>query len=166
MVSFIRKILEGKNGEGPESERDRQQKKHVAAGVLLLEAAHSDNQCSDDEAAHIVKTLKDKFGLPDNCVAELLELARRGQAQAVDLWQFTNLINQQFSPAAKIAIMEDVWRIILLDGQLDKHEDHYAHKLANLLRLSQKQLITAKLAARGQISASYGLAIPAGGGTS
>ena len=61
-------------------------------------------------------------------------------------------ISEHFSMEEKLAVMEDVWRIILLDGQLEKHEDHYAHKLANLLRLSHKQMIGSKLKAREQIA--------------
>ena len=152
MFGVIRSIIEGKTHKGKESLEDQEQKKHVAAGVLLLEAAHIDNECTQEEMEHIVSTLKDKFDLSDNCVADLLELAHDGRDQAVDLWQFTNYINQHFSTAEKLAVMEDVWRIILLDGQLEKHEDHYAHKLANLLRLSHKQMIDAKLRARAQIA--------------
>ncbi len=48
--------------------------------------------------------------------------------------------------------MESVWRIILLDDHLEAHEDHFVHKLANLLRLSHSELIEAKLRARKQLS--------------
>lgn len=148
MFGVIRKIIEGK---GKETRADHEQKKHVAAGVLLLEAAHIDNDCTEAEMEHIVATLRDKFALSDRCVADLLELAHDGRQQCVDLWQFTNHINQHFSMAEKLAVMEDVWRIILLDGQLEKHEDQYAHKLANLLRLSHEEMIAAKLKARVQV---------------
>ena len=151
MFAVIRNILEGKSDKGKESQEDMEQKKHVAAGVLLLEAAHIDNECTAEEMEHIVATLRDKFNLSDSCVADLLELAHDGRKQAVDLWQFTNHINQHFSVAEKLEVMEDVWRIILLDGHLEKHEDHYAHKLANLLRLGHKQMIDAKLKAREQV---------------
>ena len=151
MFAVIRNILEGKSDKGMESQENQEQKKHVAAGVLLLEAAHIDNECTEEEMAHIVETLRDKFNLSDSCVADLLELAHDGRKEAVDLWQFTNHINQHFSLAEKLEVMEDVWRIILIDGQLEKHEDHYAHKLANLLRLGHKQMIDAKLKAREQV---------------
>lgn len=35
---------------------------------------------------------------------------------------------------------------------LEAHEDHFAHKLANLLRLNHNELIDAKLRARKQLS--------------
>ena len=120
--------------------------------MVLLEAAHADNECSDGELQHIVTTLKDKFKLPDNCVDELLDLARVDREQSVDLWQFTRHINQHFSTDEKLEVMEDVWRIILLDGKLDIQEDQYAHKLANLFHLSHSQLIDAKLKAREQLA--------------
>ncbi|MHB8810901.1 MAG: tellurite resistance TerB family protein [Desulfobulbaceae bacterium] len=152
MFGVIRKIIEGgKSGKGRGSREDQERKKHIAAGVLLLEAAHVDNECSEEEMEHIVATLKDRFSLPADCVDDLLDLAHADRAQSVDLWQFTSYINRHFSPEEKRAVMEDVWRIILLDGKLDKHEDHYAHKLADLLHLTHEQMIAAKLKAREQV---------------
>lgn len=152
MFSVIRNIIAGKGGKGSQGPAEQAQKKHVAAGVLLLEAAHIDNHCSTAELEHIVATLKERFALSEQCVADLLEMAHCGRQQAVDLWEFTNYVNQHFSLAEKVAVMEDVWRIILLDDQLDKHEDQYAHKLANLLRLSHEEMIEAKLKARAQVA--------------
>jgi uncharacterized tellurite resistance protein B-like protein len=152
MFSVIRNIIEGRGGKGKESRADLEQKKHVAAGVLLLEAAHIDDDCTEEEMEHVVATLRDKFALSDEYVADLLRLAHAGREQSVDLWEFTNHINRHFSKVEKLAVMEDVWRIILLDGQLEKHEDHYAHKLANLLRLSHEEMISAKLKAREQVA--------------
>lgn len=152
MFAVIRNIIEGKSVKGKESQEDQEQKKHVAAGVLLLEAAHIDNECTEEEMEHIVSTLKDKFNLTDNCVADLLELAHDSREQAPDLWEFSNHMNQHFSELEKIAVMEDVWRIIFMDGQLEMHEEHYARKLAKLLRLSHKQMIDAKLTAREQVA--------------
>lgn len=147
MFDVIRKIIEGR-----ESREDRERKKHIAAGVLLLEAAHVDNECSEEELEHVVATLKDRFDLPADCIGDLLDLARTDRKQSVDLWQFTSYINRYFSPEEKRSVMEDVWRIILLDGKLDKHEDYYAHKLANLLHLTHEQMIAAKLKAREQVA--------------
>jgi len=151
MFATIRNIIEGKNGKGGDAGGDWERKKQVAAGVLLLEAAHVDNDFSKEEQAHIVSTLREKFALADDHVAELLKLAEADREESVDLWQFTNLVNRQFSAEEKLMVMEDVWRIILLDGKLEEHEDQYAHKLANLLRLSHEQLIAAKLKARKSI---------------
>jgi len=65
--------------------------------------------------------------------------------RSIDLWKFTNRINQKYSMEEKIRVVETVWDVVYADGKLDKHENYLVHKLANLLHLSHKQLIDAKL---------------------
>lgn len=150
MFGVLKNIIEGR--KGGKDQEDLEQKKQVAAGVLLLEAAHADNDCSKEEVEQIVATLKQRFTLSESCVNELLDLARIDREQAVDLWQFTTRINHLFTPEEKREVMEDVWRIVLLDGKLDKYEDYYAHKLADLLHLTPDQMIAAKTKAREQLA--------------
>lgn len=150
MLSLIRKIISAapaKSAVAPATANEDQTR--LAACVLLLEAAHSDDECTKQEMERVVATMQQDFSLEADHVAELIELANASREEAIDLWQFTNQLNQQFSKEQKLAIMESVWRIIFADGRLDAHEDHFAHKLANLLRLSHGEMIDAKLSARG-----------------
>lgn len=64
---------------------------------------------------------------------------------SVDLWQFARLVNANYSFEEKIEIIETLWRIVYVDGKIDKYEHYLMNKLENLLRLSQSQLIDAKL---------------------
>lgn len=149
MFNHIRKIIAGNNTKPvPVQKQDPVLKRRIAASVLLLEAAHVDNECTDEEMDHVIDTLKSKFDLSHEYTEELITLAHEEKNKAVDLWEFTNHMNQHLSLDEKLAVMEDVWRIIHVDGKLEKHEDHFAHKLANLLRLTHKQLIDAKIKAR------------------
>lgn len=146
MITFLKKMFQ--SDQTKQSRSDSEFKKQIAACVLLVEAAHADDECSQAEMAHIVETVRQKFGLSPEYAAELIELAHQERKNSVDLWQFTNYLNQQLSKDEKLAILEDVWRIIFTDGHLEMHEDHLAHKLANLLRLTHKELIDAKLKAK------------------
>ncbi len=83
--------------------------------------------------------------MSDEHAAALIESANKELEKSIDLWQFTNLINQNYSKEEKLQIIETVWKIVYTDGRLDKHEDYLIHKLAKLLRLSHKELIDAKL---------------------
>ncbi|MBU0908199.1 MAG: TerB family tellurite resistance protein [Proteobacteria bacterium] len=151
MFDLIKKIISG----GPaEKERGKgvADKTHLAAGVLLLETAHIDDECTAEEMAHVIDTLRSEFNFPQEYVEELIELAGAERDKAFDLWQFTNQMNQHYSMEEKTALMEAVWRIIFADGRLEAHEDHFAHKLANLLRLTHKQLIDAKMQAKAQLA--------------
>ena len=129
-------------------EEDRAERIQVATCALLLEVANSDDEFSDIERDNIIQILEKDFELSDEYAKELLELSDKEREESIDLWQFTNLINEHYSIEEKIKIIEMVWKVIYADGKLDKHEDHLAHKLSNLLKLTHKQLIDAKLKVR------------------
>lgn len=151
MLNFIKQTLI-RRGPGPSGgTTDTEERTRIAAGVILLEAAHADHECTEDELTHVIETLRSDFNLSKKLAEELLEVAHRERRQAVDLFEFTNHINNEFSKEEKKAVLETVWRIIHIDGQLEKHEDHFARKLTHLLRLSHKDMIDAKLKAREQI---------------
>lgn len=65
--------------------------------------------------------------------------------ESVDLWQFADLINKNYTPDEKVAIIEILWQIVYVDGKMDEHEHYLMNKLSSLLRLSHNQLIDAKL---------------------
>jgi len=149
MLSLIKKIISATpGGTDTAAASSNQNQTRLAACVLLLEAAHIDNVCTAEELNHLVVTLKKEFSLDHAQVRDLIDLAGNERKNAIDLWQFTNHLNQHYSKEEKMALMESVWRIIFSDGKLEMHEDHFAHKLANLLRLSHKEMIDAKLRAR------------------
>ena len=152
MFDLIKKILANKRGGVTVSVQENEEQTRIAACVLLLETAHSDNECTAEEISHVLDVMKNDFAISGEQAEELLELAHQERSQAVDLWQFTNLINQQFDRQEKMRLMEAVWRIIHVDGQLEKHEDYFAHKLATLLRLKHKDLIAAKISSSRKMS--------------
>ncbi|MDY6837646.1 MAG: TerB family tellurite resistance protein [Thermodesulfobacteriota bacterium] len=118
---------------------------HVAICALFLEMAHIDGEFSDSELEEMIGLLKRHYHLSDLHVTELVEASKCQLAESIDLWQFTNLINQNYSRQEKIQIIEMVWQLVFADEKLDKHEDYLMHKLAKLLRLTHKELIDAKL---------------------
>jgi uncharacterized tellurite resistance protein B-like protein len=151
MLNFIRKTLIRRDQEYSDISRSTEERTRIAASVILLEAAYADQKCTDEELNHVIGTLRSDFNLSKKHAEDLLELAHRERSQAVDLFEFTNHINNEFSKQEKKAVLEAVWRIIHSDGQLEKHEDHFTRKLTHLLRLSHKDMIDAKLKAREQI---------------
>jgi len=151
MLSFIRQTLLGSGQETSGDGVSREERTRIAASVILLEAAHADHECTAEELDHVIETLREDFNLSQKHAEDLLELAHRERSQAVDLFEFTNHINNEFSKEEKKAVLEAVWRIIHIDGKLEKHEDHFVRKLTHLLRLSHQEMIDAKLKAREQM---------------
>ena len=144
MLDIVKKILGRKNGNLPEDTRETINA-DVALCVLLLEAAHADGECSKEERQRIITTLSERSNVSPTQIEELVRLSYKERDEAVDIFQFTRYMNTHFTKEEKLEAMESVWRIILTDGYLESHEDHFAHKLANLLRLSHKELIDCKV---------------------
>ena len=149
MIGIIKKII---GSEAQEESQATQDDTHIALCVLMIEAAHVDGECSDEEMAHVIDTLTDKCGVSRQDIDELIEKAYQQRKDSVDLFTFTRYLNQNYSKEEKLKVMESVWRVIHIDGRLKGHEYHFAHKLANLLRLTQKELIDAKMSARHQLN--------------
>ncbi len=148
MIGILKKMM---GDPAPEKNVESEDDAHIALCVLLIEAAHVDGECSDEEMAHVIETLTDKCGVSKADIDELIEKAYQKRKDAIDLFAFTRYLNQNYSKEEKLKVMESVWRVIHIDGRLAGHEDHFAHKLANLLRLTHKELIDAKISAREQL---------------
>ena len=131
---------DGQNA-GPASEHDVR----VAVCALFVEMARIDKKFTPSEMETILSILKEKYGLSQEHADDLVAEADRELEQSVDLWQFARLINENYSTAEKIEIIEILWQMVFVDGKMDEYEHYLMNKLKNLLRLSQDQLIDAKL---------------------
>ena len=147
---LLNRILDALRGapleETPaESPEERLQ---VALCVLLLEVARADREFSEDERKHIRKILRERFALSETDISELLAQADARRDGSYDLFQFTRQLNESYGQSEKIAVMEEIWRVIYADGVLDAHEDYLVHRLGDLLNLTHRQLIDAKMRVR------------------
>jgi uncharacterized tellurite resistance protein B-like protein len=146
MIDLVKKFFDKPpQGRPARQGKERLHDVRVATCALFLEMAAIDGEFSDLERERIVSILKKDFHLSDDHAAELLDAANAELKQSIDLWQFTNLINENYSIEEKTRIIAMVWKIVYTDRKLDMHEDYLVHKIAKLLRLTHKQLIDAKL---------------------
>ncbi len=148
MFDLIKKMLSPDSSPASPASGKKVPRIEVAAGVILVEAAMADGECTGEELTHVIETMQQHFDISREYAQEMVELAREEREHAIELWQFTNEINNHFSREDKFRVMEAVWRIIHSDGQLEKHEDYFARKLSYLLRLSHREMIDTKLRAK------------------
>jgi uncharacterized tellurite resistance protein B-like protein len=148
MIDMVKKFFgkgeSGKRKEKKESFHDIR----IATLALLLEMSQIDGHFSESERENIVAILKQDYHVSDEEAGALIVSAEGELKGSLDLWQFTSLINQNYTPEEKTEIIEMVWRIAYTDGRLDKHEDFLVHKLADLLHLTHSKLIDAKVRVR------------------
>ena len=139
------RLLQSLTAQPAEQEQERFDRVQVATCVILLEVAKYDFELSSIEEETTRALLQHEFSVPEEAIEDLMKIAEEKREESVDLWEFTNVINRNFSREEKLKIMESAWKIIYADKKLDKYEDHYVHVLAGLLRLRHEDLIEAKL---------------------
>lgn len=128
----------------PDADRAR-----LAACALLVEIAYADDEFTDEERAHLRRAVRWQFGLDADEADELLALAERESRGAVDLYQFTRLVDRSFSHSQKMVLAEVMWGLVFSDGTLARREDYLVRKISNLLRLEPGFLSEARRRARG-----------------
>jgi len=121
----------------------------LAACALLLELANADDEFSEDERQHLESAVRRQFGLDSAEAERLLSLAQQERDQAIDLWQFTNLIAENYSTGQKMVLAEIMWGLVYSDGEMVSKEDYLMRKICNLLRLEPGYLSEARKRATG-----------------
>jgi len=116
----------------------------LAACALLLELAYADDEFTDDERRNLEVGIRRNFGLAADQAERLIELADQARKQAVDLWQFTNLISESYSLGQKMVLAEMMWGLIYADGELASREDYLMRKICNLLHIEPGYLAEAR----------------------
>ena len=116
----------------------------LAAAVLMIEISLADSAIDHDELAIIKKALVGHFNIAVEQVDELIDLARREVDLAVSLHDFTRMLNDNLNASEKIQVIELLWQVAFADAVLDKYEEYYIRKIADLLYISHKDYIRTK----------------------
>jgi uncharacterized tellurite resistance protein B-like protein len=128
-----------------------QQQQHqlqLATAVLLVEVLRTEPTMDMTERAAVVEALREKFALGDDDIQDLVELAQSTAQTAYDYQRFTSQLNERFTQAQKIWVIEAMWQVAYADAYLDASENHVISKVAGLLHVTHGEYIAAKLRAR------------------
>jgi uncharacterized tellurite resistance protein B-like protein len=128
---------------GPEDSLE--EKLQIATVALFLEMMTMDDKVEPEEQEIILSLIHQSFSLTAEQTTALLELAEQQRKQATDYFQFTSLINKEYSLEQKIRLVEALWKIAFVDGVLDMHEEYLVRKIADLLHVPHTAFIMAKI---------------------
>ncbi len=129
-------------------ENDSEHQLQLATIALYLEMMLQDGQIHGDEKEATIKAINIHFNISAQEFDELFLLAKEELKQSTDYYQFTQLINSNFSQIQKIKIIENLWTIAYADSYLDDMEEHMVRKIAELIHVPHMQFIKAKLKAQ------------------
>lgn len=128
----------------------------VAAAALLVHVAMLDGELSDPERQTLRDLLRAQFSLTDSQADELIEHAVAADRDAVDLFQFTNLLMRTLDDLSRLRVVEMLWEVAFVDGKVSEFEDNVMWRVADLLAVSQherialRQRVAANQSNRGQ----------------
>lgn len=147
-LGFLRRLLlsTGHTDLQPDDAR-------AAIAAVLVMAARTDGHYDAKEQAMIDRVLAARFNLNPDQTKGLREEGEAAEAEAVDLYQFTKAIKQAIPHDDRVAILEELWRVVLADGVRDPHEDSLMRQMADRLGLSDMDsaLARQRVAAGGSI---------------
>jgi uncharacterized tellurite resistance protein B-like protein len=131
----------GEGDEDPVRDRD------LAVAALLVEVLRADYDTSFGERRQVIESIGSLLKLDNAACEALLADAEENVDRAHDLHQFTSRLNDSLSHSEKRALMEQLWLVAHADGVVHKYEEHLIRRVADLLHLSHREFIAAKLRA-------------------
>ncbi|MFI3185042.1 MAG: TerB family tellurite resistance protein [Methylococcaceae bacterium] len=119
-------------------------KLQLATAALYLEMMHIGDALDSKDHEIILALIQQNYSLTDEQTTALMALAEQQRTQAVDYFQFTSLINKEYSLEQKVHLIESLWKIAFVDGVLDMNEEYLVRKIADLLHVPHTAFIMTK----------------------
>jgi len=117
--------------------------------ALMIQLARVDQNIADAEMTIIRSYTEQAFNLNRQELDKLIDEAISHADEATSLYEFTSLIHEQLSPGQKYEIILNLWRIAYADGHLDKYEEHFIRRAAELIYVPHPEFMRAKHEASG-----------------
>ncbi|MFG1396486.1 tellurite resistance TerB family protein [Roseixanthobacter pseudopolyaromaticivorans] len=144
LSDFITEITGGHRDASAFVENDYR----LAAAVLLVHVMSIDGAVTDDERSVLKRVLATRFDLADSETDTLVELAIARDAEAVDLYSFTSVLNRALDEEGRERIVEMMFEVAYADGGLSEFEDNLVWRAAELLNVSSRERVRIRRAVR------------------
>jgi uncharacterized tellurite resistance protein B-like protein len=107
-----------------------------AAAGLLVVAARMDDVFDPRERQAIQGLLRSRFGLTEDEAHELMAAAEGRADQSQQIFPLTRIVEESFTPAERIDLVEMLWEVIYADGRVDAYEGNLMRRIAGLIHVS------------------------------
>lgn len=115
------------------------------SAILLVEIARTDHEIEASEREAIEKALAQAGNLSPDELKSVVDDAFNEADGAMSLYEHVQLINDHFDRRSKLALVEQMWRVALADGNIDGYEEYTIRKLCDLLFIKHRDFMQAKL---------------------
>ena len=117
----------------------------IALGVLLWVVAQADERFLPEEKEQIKEVLKSYAHVAETDMPYILSSIEQAERERIDLHTFTREVSQDLSYGVKTEIIEHLFRLACIDGDLAHEEHEEIRKIAGLFNVSHKDFIDAKI---------------------
>ena len=110
----------------------------LAMAALLVRLARADGEYARLETALIDRLLSARYGLGPFEVTKLRGEAEVLESEAPDTVRFTRAIKDAVPYEERAGVVEDLWKIVLVDGERDHEEDALMRLIAPMLGVNDR----------------------------
>jgi uncharacterized tellurite resistance protein B-like protein len=110
----------------------------LSAAALLVHVAVSDDSFDHAERGVLHDALTQRFEVDPEDADALIDAAIAADREAVDLYQFTSMINRALDDEGKKKLVEVLFLIGYADGKLSEFEDNIVWRASELLHVSSQ----------------------------
>ena len=148
MIKRIKDLLSNFSNQEENVEDEKISSLDKACSALLIEVAYADKIFDESEIISLKESLKETYNLDNKIIDELISDAKKTVDDSTSLYEYTRVVNDEFTYSDKLELLSRIWKLAFADGNLDKYEDYLIRKISDLIHISHSDFIKLKLEIR------------------
>ena len=140
MFASFKKIFKNTDLDSKDSNDDYK----VACVAILCEAASMDGTFDEKEKALILVLIQKQFNLDVEQANNVLTEGKQLAENATQLYGFTRVIKESWGLDKRIRLLEMLWEVAYVDGELNAAEDMLIRRIAGLIHVEDRERMEAK----------------------
>jgi len=140
MFASFKKIFKNTDVDSKDSNDDYK----VACVAILCEAAAMDGVFDEKEKSLILVLIQKQFNLDIEQANKVLSEGKQLAENATQLYGFTRVIKESWGLEKRIRLLEMLWELAYVDGELNAAEDMLIRRIAGLIHVEDRERMEAK----------------------
>ena len=124
--------------------KDSEDEYKIACAAILCEAASRDGDFDKNEKALILTLIQKQFSVNLDQANKILNEGKSSAENATQLYGFTRVIKESWELEKRIRLLEMLWELAYVDGNLDAAEDMLIRRIAGLIHVEDRDRMEAK----------------------
>ncbi|MEW6255342.1 MAG: TerB family tellurite resistance protein [Pseudomonadota bacterium] len=143
-------------GGGRDAQAFEENDYRLAAAALLVHVMSIDGAVTAEEESIVQRILAQRFNLSAADTQALVALAIAKDAEAVDLYAFTSVLNRALDDEGRRRVVEMMFEVAYADGGLTEFEDNLVWRAAELLNVGSRDRVRIRREVREEAEGDSG----------